>query len=184
MIGNDIIDLSLAKTESNWQRRGFLEKQFSANEQQLILNAPNSFEMVWRLWSMKEAAYKIFTQQHSVRFFAPKKFECKLTQGFKGVVCYRGQQFHTSSIINTQYIFTIAGLSKEKNSYSEMISPDQIDTMIKNKLNVLRGLSISGIEQIKSRNGAPSYYHKSTLLTSSCSISHHGKYGAYSFLEA
>lgn len=184
MIGNDIIDLSLAKTESNWQRRGFLEKQFSANEQQLILNAPNSFEMVWRLWSMKEAAYKIFTQQHSVRFFAPKKFECKLTQGFKGVVCYRGQQFHTSSIINTQYIFTIAGLSKEKNSYSEMISPDQIDTMIKNKLNVLTGLSISGIEQIKSRNGAPSYYHKSTLLTSSCSISHHGKYGAYSFLEA
>ena len=65
-----------------------------------------------------------------------------------------------------------------------MISPDQIDTKIKNKLNVLTGLNISGIEQIKSRNGAPSYYYKTTLLTSSCSITHHGKYGAYSFLEA
>jgi hypothetical protein len=119
-----------------------------------------------------------------MRFFAPKKFECKLTQGFKGEVCYRGQQFHTSSIINTQYIFTKAVLSKEKNSYSEMVSPDQIDTKIKNKLNVLTGLNISGIEQIKSRNGAPSYYYKTTLLTSSCSITHHGKYGAYSFLEA
>ena len=32
MIGNDIIDLSFAKLESNWQRRGFLEKQFSVNE--------------------------------------------------------------------------------------------------------------------------------------------------------
>lgn len=184
MIGNDVIDLSLAKIESNWQRKGFLKKLFSNDEQQLILEASNSFEMVWRLWSMKEAAYKIFTQQHNMRFFAPKKFECKLTQGFKGEVCYRGQQFHTSSIINTQYIFTKAGLSKEKNSYSEMISPDQIDTKIKNKLNVLTGLNISGIEQIKSRNGAPSYYYKTTLLTSSCSITHHGKYGAYSFLEA
>ena len=26
-IGNDIVDLNLAKTESNWQRPGFLEKQ-------------------------------------------------------------------------------------------------------------------------------------------------------------
>ena len=151
MIGNDIIDLSLAKTESNWQRRGFLEKQFSANEQHFILNAPNSFEMVWRLWSMKEAAYKIFTQQHSVRFFAPKKFECKLMQDLKGVVCYKGQQFYTSSIINQQYIFTKAGLSKEESSYSEMVSPDQIDTMIKSKLNELTALEISEIQQKKSK---------------------------------
>jgi len=184
LIGNDIIDLSLAKTESNWQRRGFLEKQFSVNEQHLILNAPNSFEMVWRLWSMKEAAYKIFTQQHSVRFFAPKKFECKLMLDLKGLVCYKNQKFYTASIVNQQYIFTKAGLIKETSSYSEMGSPDQIDMMIKNKLNVLTGLNISGIEQIKSRNGAPSYYYKTTRLTSSCSISHHGKYGAYSFVKA
>ena len=89
MIGNDIIDLSLAKTESNWQRKGFLKKLFSNDEQQLILEASNSFEMVWRLWSMKEAAYKIYTQQHIVRFFAPKKFECKLRSAKEGVVCFK-----------------------------------------------------------------------------------------------
>jgi hypothetical protein len=43
---------------------------------------------------------------------------------------------------------------------------------------------MSGIKQKKSKNGAPSYYNKTTLLTSSCSISHHGKYGAYSFVKA
>jgi len=118
LIGNDVIDLSLAKKESNWQRKGFLKKLFSNDEQQLILEALNSFEMVWRLWSMKEAAYKIFTQQHSVRFFAPKKFECKLMQDLKGVVCYKGQQFYTSSIINQQYIFTKACLSNEERSCS------------------------------------------------------------------
>ena len=184
MIGNDIIDLTLAKTESNWQRRGFLEKQFSANEQQLILNAQNSFEMVWRLWSMKEAAYKIFTQQHSVRFFAPKKFECKLMLDLNGVVCYKNQKFYTTSIVNQHYIFTRAALTKETSSYSEMVSPDQIDTMIKDKLNVLTGLKMTGIKQKKSKTGAPSYYNKTTLLTLSCSISHHGKYGAYSFVKA
>jgi hypothetical protein len=49
LIGNDVIDLSLAKKESNWQRKGFLKKLFSNDEQQLILEALNSFEMVWRL---------------------------------------------------------------------------------------------------------------------------------------
>ena len=184
MIGNDIIDLSLAKTQSNFQRKGFLEKLFSANEQQLILNAPNSFEMVWRLWSMKEAAYKIYTQQHSIRFFAPKKFECKLTQEFHGKICFKEQNFYSSSIINKDYIFTIANLKNEERSYSEIMSPDQINRKIKNKLNDLTGLNISAIEQKKSINGAPSYHYKKNLLTSSCSISHHGKYGAYSFVKA
>ncbi|MDC3365735.1 4'-phosphopantetheinyl transferase superfamily protein [Flavobacteriaceae bacterium] len=184
MIGNDVIDLSLAKTQSNWQRKGFLKKLFSNDEQQLILEALNSFEMVWRLWSMKEAAYKIFTQQHSVRFFAPKKFECKLMQDLKGVVCYKGQQFYTSSIINQHYIFTTAVIENKKSPYSEMVSPDQIDTMIKSKLNELTALEISEIQQKKSKNGVPSYYYKTTLLTSSCSITHHGKFGAYSFLQS
>ncbi len=184
MIGNDIIDLSLAKTQSNLQRKGFLEKLFSSNEQQLILNAPNSFEMVWRLWSMKEAAYKIYTQQHSIRFFAPKKFECKLTQEFHGKICFKEQNFYSSSIINKDYIFTIANLKNEERSYSEIMSPDQINRKIKNKLNDLTGLNISAIEQKKSINGAPSYHYKKNLLTSSCSISHHGKYGAYSFVKA
>ena len=34
--GNDIVDLSLAKTESNWKRKGFLEKIFTENS--LLIN--------------------------------------------------------------------------------------------------------------------------------------------------
>ena len=43
MIGNDIVDLNLAKTESNWQRKGFLEKQFTDSEINEILNSENPF---------------------------------------------------------------------------------------------------------------------------------------------
>ena len=133
---------------------------------------------------MKEAAYKIYTQQHSIRFFSPKKFECKLTNELNGEICFKEQNFYSSSIITQDYIFTIANLKNEKRSYSEKISPNQIDSKIKNKLNDLTGLNISEIVQKKSRNGAPSYHYKKNLLTSSCSISHHGNYGAYSFVIA
>ena len=64
MIGNDIIDLSLAAIQSNWQRAGFLEKQFTKKEREYILNAADSFLQVWLFWSMKEAAYKCYTQQY------------------------------------------------------------------------------------------------------------------------
>ena len=66
MIGNDIVDLKLASIQSNWQRKGFLNKVFTKKEQTLILNASNSFEMVWLLWSIKESAYKVYIQQLSL----------------------------------------------------------------------------------------------------------------------
>jgi hypothetical protein len=65
-----------------------------------------------------------------------------------------------------------------------MVPPHEINNMIKKKLKELTTLSVSRIEQKKSKNGVPSYYNKTTLLTSSCSISHHGKYGVYSFVKA
>ena len=65
MIGTDIIDIVEAKKTSNWERPRFLEKLFTSNEQQLIHNSENKFVMVWRLWSMKEAAYKLYIQLNS-----------------------------------------------------------------------------------------------------------------------
>ena len=182
MIGNDIIDLSLAKTESNWQRRGFLEKQFTANEQQLILAATNSFILVWRFWSMKEAAYKVFAQQNEIRFFAPKKFDCLLISEKEGLVFYKDQRFYTSSIVTQNYIFTLASFEKSTKVYSKFVMPCVIDLMIKIKLEDVTTFSAIEIEQKKSKNGAPLYYYKGTQLARSCSISHHGNYGVFSLL--
>lgn len=182
MIGNDIIDLSLAETESNWQRKGFLEKQFTEKEQALIHISENPFETVWKLWSMKESAYKIWAQLHEERIFAPLKFECELTSEDLGIVYFQDQKTHTWSIVDGYYIFTGASLEKETKVYSEIGSPYGIDKRIKQKLEKETGALASEIEQIKSKNGAPKYYYKDTLLTKSCSISHHGNYGAFSLL--
>ncbi len=64
MIGNDVVDLALAKVESNWQRKGYLDKLFTTKEQNLIFCSENPTIMVWILWSRKEAVYKI----HANRF--------------------------------------------------------------------------------------------------------------------
>ena len=86
MIGNDLVDLKLANIQSNWQRKGFLDKLFTPKEQEYILNADNPFETVWLLWSMKESAYKAYLQIYGCRFFAPKKLACSLLSKNKGTV--------------------------------------------------------------------------------------------------
>lgn len=182
MIGNDIIDLSVAKSESDWQRRGFLEKQFTENEQQLILAASNPFVLVWKFWSMKEAAYKVYAQQNEVRFFAPKKFDCLPMSEKEGLVSFKDQIFYTSSIVARDYIFTLASLEKAIKAYSEFVMPQFIDRMIKIKLEDVTAFSAKKIKQKKTKNKAPVYYYKDILLTKSCSISHHGNYGVFSLL--
>ena len=182
MIGNDIIDLKLAKKESNYLRAGFLEKQFSSNEQALIKSTSNTFLLVWRLWSMKEAAYKIYTQQNENRFFAPKKFDCKISLGLNGFVYYENKLFYTSTNINDKYIFTLASLNINTKAFSQVVSPQLLDKLIKNKLEDETKFSWMGIVKKKSENGVPFYYYKNILLTKSCSISHHGNYGVYSFI--
>jgi hypothetical protein len=42
VIGNDIVDLALARKESNWKRPGYLNKIFTTKEQLLISSAENT----------------------------------------------------------------------------------------------------------------------------------------------
>ena len=182
MIGNDIIDLSIAEKESNWCRKNFLKKLFTDSEQRLIFSSKNSFNLVWRFWSMKEAAYKVYAQQDKQRFFAPKKFDCLLISENKGLVNFKNQIFYTSTIVTRSYIFTLASIDKEIKAYSKIVMPQFIDKMIKIKLQDLTSFSAEEIKQKKTKNMVPLYYYRDILLTKSCSISHHGKYGVFSLL--
>jgi phosphopantetheinyl transferase (holo-ACP synthase) len=181
-IGNDIVDLNLAKTQSNWQRKGFLEKQFTQKEQREILNSENPFLKVWLFWSMKEAAYKCYTQKFEARFFAPQKFECSLTSEEIGKVVFKGNVFYTTSFFNALYVYTTARETKEKVAiFSAVGLPNTIDSDLKIKLASAIGVPSEAIEKRKTFIGAPLFYHQEELVTPSCSISHHGNYGAFAF---
>lgn len=111
MIGNDIIDLQLARKQSNWQRKGFLEKIFTLGEQQAILQAADPEIMVWAYWSRKEAAYKIFNRKTRIRIYNPLQFECSLMEFANGI--YHGKVINGNNIyysetqITTDFIYSI-----------------------------------------------------------------------------
>ncbi|HEY0091880.1 MAG TPA: 4'-phosphopantetheinyl transferase superfamily protein [Flavobacterium sp.] len=108
MIGNDIIDLQLAAVESNWTRKGFLEKIFNPSEIEIIFLADNHFLMVWILWSMKESAYKIYNRKTGRRSFNPKYFLCSLNKNtLHGTVVFEEKMCYTKTVVSIDLIDTI-----------------------------------------------------------------------------
>lgn len=112
MIGNDIVDLVQADIDSNWRRKGYLDKVFTKKEQAMIMESLNPSQMVWLLWSMKEAAYKIHSRLTGWNALAPLRIQCielhlKDTRATGTVICKQVQYF-TQSCVSKDFIHTIA----------------------------------------------------------------------------
>ena len=112
MIGNDIVDLALALKESNWKRKGYLDKIFTKHEQLRIIKSNNPENMVWNLWSRKEAAYKIFNRISGIRSYNPIQFECFDIDKSIGKVINKGVLYYTKTEINLEYIHTVSVLNR------------------------------------------------------------------------
>jgi len=157
MIGNDVIDLNAARCDSNWQRAGFLQKLFSCKEQDIILMSRNPEIMVWVLWSMKEAAYKIYNRQTGIREFIPHKLLCAdvaVNQySISGNVFCNSHQFYASGIITNSFVHTIC-----------TDCPDNVQ-FIKN---------CTKAAILKDNNNLP--YVISNGFKRPASVSHHGKF--------
>ncbi|HEX8268774.1 MAG TPA: 4'-phosphopantetheinyl transferase superfamily protein [Flavobacterium sp.] len=107
MIGNDIVDLALAETESNWRRRGFIEKIFTGHERKLIEASANKEHAIWNLWSRKEAVYKIYSRKSGVRAFIPQRIKCLDVHDSGKVLC-NGIIYHTRTSQSNEQVHTIA----------------------------------------------------------------------------
>jgi phosphopantetheinyl transferase (holo-ACP synthase) len=159
MIGNDIVDLVAAKKESNWKRAGFLDKIFTEREQLLILSAENPEQLVWDLWSRKEAAYKIYNRQTGVRAYIPLQLECydsKIENGIRfGKVVCNSQIYYTKTEISEANIHSIA--------VTRISDFDSIQYLENNS-------------NIQKTNGIPNWIDKEKSVLKPVSISHHGRF--------
>lgn len=154
MIGNDVVDLLQSRIESNLQRRGFQDKIFSQQEQQIIHEAQDAEQMTWRLWSMKEAAYKIYNRHMGVRTFMPLSLCCTIEDTINGRVNCKGSLYFTKTTVTDSLIHTIAVCNA--GDYDLVYEPE-ISQLLKDT---------NGLPYIKEQNG-PLY---------PASVSHHGKY--------
>lgn len=114
MIGNDIVDLKQMSTQFYWQRKRYLDKVFTAEEQSLIAAHENHHQMFWLLWSMKETAYKSHVQKYGKRFFNPKQLVCKyeITSGF-GSVNIGQYRYRTKSQHSKDYVYSVTYCAKD-----------------------------------------------------------------------
>ncbi|MFV8369732.1 4'-phosphopantetheinyl transferase superfamily protein [Flavobacterium sp. LB2R40] len=154
MIGNDIIDLALAKKESNWRRKGYLDKIFTPTEQWLILGSSKPDTMVWNLWSRKEAAYKIYNRETGIRGYFPLQLECFYESQTIGSVSIQGKTYFTKTKISNTKIHTIA--------VANPVYFDEITTL-------------NTRVKISKINGIPFILDQTTKKIKPVSISHHGK---------
>lgn len=157
MIGNDVVDLALARMESNWKRQGYLDKIFTPKEQLLISTAENSDIMVWNLWSRKEAAYKIYNRATGIRGYFPMKLECNYENKSTGSVLCNGYTYYTKTEIIEDKIHTIAVTDKVDFNFVLELGP---------KVKIIKKVGIPFLVEGK----------KSSLNL--VSLSHHGRYRA------
>ena len=194
MIGNDIVDLTVAAKESNWQRKGYLEKVFTAYEQKCIRNAADAHKMVWRLWSIKESAYKVHVQQYGKRFFAPKKMSCELTSATSALVTCNDSQYTVATQEKGEAIFSTAIFLGDKTKASHFCfvtgmltakaQSNKIHHELKKRLSQDAQLSYEGLHIAKTNAGVPVLFYKNRRLSIPFSITHHGRFAAISILKA
>ena len=159
MIGNDIIDIIQSRRESNWQRKGFIQKIFATQEQLLISNAQNPETMIWMLWSMKEAAYKIFNRKTKLRRYIPQQFVCTITS--QNQDCILGKVNYEESVYYTKTILT----------------QESISTIAVNAITDFKNvIEIENKNIIKDKNGIPYLINSFSNIPQDVSISHHGRF--------
>lgn len=159
MIGNDIIDIIQSRHESNWQRKGFIQKLFTANEQLMISNALDPEISVWLFWSMKEAAYKIYNRQTRQREYIPKKLICSVLSQDNN--CMIGKVNCAQNVYYTKTIFL----------------KESIHTIAVNSLDDLENvIEIENKDIIKDNNGIPYLCNFLSHTFQDVSISHHGRF--------
>jgi phosphopantetheinyl transferase (holo-ACP synthase) len=195
MIGNDIVDLSVASGTTRWNNQRFIEKVFTNNEQELIWESNDPFRTIWTLWSMKESAYKIHLRCHSRRFFAPRRLSCQLLASGQGIVTLGKEKYITSSFINENCIYTIAVENHQKiqkRVQSKYFFVDEASYSCQHATcyrKMICDLSESfntpgqyfSIQ--KDHLGIPFLFLKDIQLPVQLSITHHGLFGAYAWVK-
>jgi len=194
VIGNDVIDLNLAR-QSHWRNERFLQKAFTEDEIILIKKNNSPFEMIWTLWSAKESVYKVLMQQGETSYFNPKKIICLSESSQSSLTFrYKEQILYSSTETRMGYLHTIASVNKSilptiVQHHVKLRKPfyknqsNMIRQEVKTFFNHLYNVGANKISIVKSSDGIPSVYYGSKRLPHYLSISHHGHVAGFALFK-
>lgn len=182
MIGNDIVDLDMLFEQHKASNNRFLSKICTENEINYIKKSELPDLSLWRIWTMKESAYKIASALNNFRLYNPKKFETKIYDTENGIVDSQWGCFNVYTIVNNDFIHSIA--------YTGDFFFDEKIALTQNYSSEVRELCLQHLKLkvpniinpfIDSENGVPMIMTESTKNNISISLSHQGRYLAWAF---
>lgn len=182
-----MIDLWLAKKESNWQRPGYLDKLFVPGEQQQIWAAKDRDFLVWLFWSMKESAYKAWQRQKpQAPRFNPLEFHCQRKQAhpemIQGRVLCGEITYATFSEFSGEQIHTWACAAPAVEIRRGTAgSRPEIRRKFLEEYSRSYGPFPKGLHLGKDRHFIPFLYHGDTRLDQVVSFSHHGRFSGFTY---
>lgn len=186
MIGNDIIDLEVAADQSNPLRRGYFDKVFSIEEQELIHSSGNPILQNWLLWSMKESAYKAHQRRFKLpRSFDPKQMKCSVSfqddTSASGIVEIQGSIYNSHITITNPYLFCTASILQQKEISSQIYpASEDLKKRLLLKFSAEKNSQVQMFDIQKNVHGIPFLIYKNEIINFPFSLSHHGKFSALS----
>jgi phosphopantetheinyl transferase (holo-ACP synthase) len=190
MIGNDIVDLDIVLKENKATNLRYLNKICTENEIKTIQSSIDPNITLWRIWTIKEAAYKIINKSNGIRAYFPKKIETVFLSETEAEVNSPWGKISVVTIpSNDHYIHSIASISDNpffagvekvypESNPSESVRMFCLQDLV-NKMNLESSVSL----QIKTENNIPFVYLNEDKLPVNLSLSHHGRFVAWSFCE-
>lgn len=172
MIGNDVVDLSFAKKNTRYHTQAFQEKVFHTEEIKSFGSFPLPSHLFWKLWSIKETAYKA----HQRRFTMPQKlnpfsFQVQSITDDLSMVKKDAFIYKVLSYQNSDWVYSMLAnsqLQSYQNFDIKTTSSFFYPKLTRHDLNH---------KVIKNQWGIPFIQVNNNLHP--ISITHHGKYMAY-----
>lgn len=166
MIGNDVVDLELSRKQSDWRRKGFLEKIFTTAEIAFILRQEKPEVAVWAFWTAKESVYKIVNRETGERSFNPSQFACTFPADMStraqlsgSYVTYNDRRFFVQVNITSDFIYAEATSNGKFADYTSVFSLEKI-----------------AVRDLIKENDIPWIINKTGKFP--VSITHHGRFHA------
>jgi phosphopantetheinyl transferase (holo-ACP synthase) len=177
IIGNDIIDLEIALDKPRLKNDRFLSKIFTKNEITQIHLHPNPELAIWKMWSMKETAYKAHQRLFQISAtLDPVTYECDLDK----LIVFKNQNIYIiKSVQNENQIYSwleFKNIEHIKLQYSTSYKSEFLE-----EFSIRTGHDLQNIEFRKNKLGIPELFLKNTNNSLPISITHHGRFAAICF---
>jgi len=173
VIGNDIIDWSIARTQHQKLRQRCLEKLFNPPEIDAIKHSKHPLRTYWVLWSVKESAYKAWQRETNAHpIYNPKAFHIngysKSLNQMVSTIRIEAFSINVKTELNADYIYSYCDGIAVLNAVFTLIEWNRY------KIQLLG----QGWEMGKIENNIPVITRDENTIKIPVSISHDGKYVA------